>query len=198
MSVLMRCSEITKRPVVTMAGEAVAQIKDIVYAADGGEVVGFTLAGLGVFSGPLDQGLAWGSVAALGADAVMIVDDTALAPLQGVLEHAASARGSSGGDVLGAEVLTDTGTALGTVVDVIVEVGDVESGRCDVAGYEIESSSEALGHKGTKVLVPLPDTLAASGEHLMVPASATGFVRDDLAGFGAAVEAFRAQLKGAR
>ena len=32
----------------------------------------------------------------------------------------------------------------------------------------------------------------------MVPASATGFVRDDLAGFGAAVEAFRAQLKGLR
>lgn len=192
MSVLMRCSEITKRPVVTMAGEVVAQIKDIVYAADGGEVAGFTLAGLRAFSGPLDRGLAWGSVASLGADAVMIVDDAALAPLHGVLEHA-----SSGSDVLGAEVLTDTGTALGTVVDVIVEVGDVESGRCDVVGYEIESSSEALGHKGTKVLVPLPDTLAASGEHLMVPASATAFVRDDLAGFGAAVEAFRAQLKGA-
>lgn len=195
MSVLMRCSEITKRPVVTMAGEAVAQIKDVVYAADGGEVAGFTLAGLGVFSGPLDQGLPWDSVAALGADAVMIVDETALAPLQGVLDHAAtSARGSSRSDVLSAEVLTDTGTALGTVVDVIVDVG---SRRCEVTGYEVESSSEALGHKGTKVLVPLPDTLAASGEHLMVPASATGFVRDDLAGFGAAVEAFRAQLKGA-
>lgn len=196
MSVLMRCSEITTRPVVTMAGVAVAQIKDIVYAADGGEVAGFTLAGRGLFSGPLDQGLTWGSVAAVGADAVMIADDSALAPLQGVLEHASSARGSRS-DVVGAEVLTDTGTALGTVVDVIVEVGGVESGRCDVVGYEIESS-EALGHKGTKVLLPLPDALAASGEHLMVPASATGFVRDDLAGFGAAVEAFRAQLKGPR
>lgn len=196
MSVLMRCSQITARPVVTMAGEAVAQIKDIVYAPGGGEVVGFTLAGRGMFSGPLHQGLRWGSVAALGADAVMITDDTALGALQGVLEHASSGHGS-GSDVLGAEVLTDTGTVLGTVVDVIVEVGDVESGRCDVVGYEIESS-EALGHKGTKVLLPLPDTLAASGEHLMVPASATGFVRDDLAGFGAAVEAFRAQLKGLR
>ncbi|MFZ2173782.1 MAG: PRC-barrel domain containing protein, partial [Rhodococcus sp. (in: high G+C Gram-positive bacteria)] len=82
-------------------------------------------------------------------------------------------------------------------VDVIVEVGDSESTQCDVVGYEIESS-EALGHKGTRVLLPLPDTLAASGEHLMVPASATGFVRDDLAGFGAAVAAFRAQLKGPR
>ncbi|QIX53956.1 PRC-barrel domain-containing protein [Rhodococcus sp. DMU1] len=196
MSMLMRCSEITTRPVVTMAGEAVAQVKDIVYAADGGEVVGFTLAGRGPFSGPLDRGLAWGRVAALGADAVMIVDEEALAPLTGILERASSRRGS-GSDVLGAEVLTDTGTALGAVVDVIVEVGDATSGRCDVVGYEIESS-EALGHKGTKMLLPLPDTLAASGEHLIVPASATGFVRDDLAGFGAAVDAFRTQLRGAR
>ncbi|MFV9455360.1 PRC-barrel domain-containing protein [Rhodococcus sp. NM-2] len=206
MSVLMRCSEITTRPVVTMAGEAVAQVKDIVYAAGGGEVAGFTLAGRGPFSGPLDRGLVWDAVAALGADAVMIADEDALAPLAGVLERASSRRGS-GSDVLGAEVLTDTGTALGAVVDVIVEV-DGANGRCDVVGYEIESSeasrsevsemSETFGHKGTKVLLPLPDTLAASGEHVMVPASATGFVRDDLAGFGAAVAAFRAHLRGER
>ncbi|EME59848.1 PRC-barrel domain-containing protein [Rhodococcus ruber BKS 20-38] len=196
MSMLMRCSEITTRPVVTMAGEAVAQVKDIVYAADGGEVAGFTLAGRGPLSGPLDRGLTWEHVAALGADAVMIVDEKALAPLTGVLERASSRHGS-GNDVLGAEVLTDSGTALGAVVDVIVEVGDAVNGRCDVVGYEIESS-EALGHKGTKMLLPLPDTLAASGEHLIVPASATGFVRDDLAGFGAAVDAFRTQLGGAR
>ncbi len=195
MSVLMRCSEIATRPVVTMAGEALAQVKDIVYAADGGEVAGFTLAGRGIFAGPLDRGLVWSSVAALGADAVMITDEEALAPLQGVLDRASSHRGSRS-DVLGAEVLTDTGTALGEVVDVIVEVG-AENRRCDVVGYEIVSS-EALGHRGTKVLVPLPDTLSASGEHLMVPASATAFVRDDLAGFGAAVDAFREQLGGQR
>ncbi len=53
MSRLMRTSEITQRPVVTMAGDDVAQIKDIVYAADGGSVRGFTLAGRGLFSGPL-------------------------------------------------------------------------------------------------------------------------------------------------
>lgn len=193
MSVLMRCTEITTRPVVTMAGEAVAQVKDVVYGARGGEVAGFTLAGRGPFAGPLHQGLVWGDVAGLGADAIMIADADALSPLEGVLEHASSRHGS-GSDVLGAEVLTDAGTALGVVVDVILEVGDTRGMRCDIIGYEIESS-EAAGHKGTKVLIPLPDTLAVSGEHLMVPASVTGFVRDDLAGFGAAVAAFRAQLR---
>ncbi|MDV8009513.1 PRC-barrel domain-containing protein [Rhodococcus sp. IEGM 1318] len=193
MSVLMRCSEIIKRPVITMDGEDVAQVKDVVYGADGGEVAGFTLAGRGILAGPLDRSVVWNSVAALGSDAIMIADEDALTPIEDLLGTTSSRRGS-GSDVLGAEVLTDTGTALGEVVDVIVEV-DTENRCCDVVGYEIVSS-EALGHKGTKVLIPLPDTLSASGDHLLVPADATAFVRDDLAGFGAAVDAFRQQLKG--
>jgi hypothetical protein len=79
---------------------------------------------------------------------------------------------------------------------VVVSVDSATGGHCDVVGYEIEAS-EALGTQGEKVLIPLPDTIAASGEHLMVPASAKEFVGRDLAGFGAAVEAFRAQLGGA-
>ncbi|UZJ25135.1 PRC-barrel domain-containing protein [Rhodococcus antarcticus] len=194
MSRLMRTSEITKRPVVTMAGEDVAQVKDVVYAAGGGAVGGFTLAGRGLFSGPLKQSLAWSAVTALGSDAVMIADESVLEPTQTLLD-ASAASGGSGGDVLGSQVLTDTGTDLGTVVDVVLEVGDTRGGACDVVGYEIEAS-EALGTKGTKVLIPLPDTLAASGQHLMVPASAKDFVSHDLAGFGASVAAFRAQLEG--
>ncbi len=190
----MRTSEITKRPVVTMAGEDVAQVKDIVYAAGGGAVGGFTLAGRGLFAGPLKQSLAWSAVTALGADAVMIADESVLEPTQSLLD-ASAASGGTGGDVLGSQVLTDTGTDLGTVIDVVLEVGDTDGGACDVVGYEIEAS-EALGTKGTKVLIPLPDTIAASGQHLMVPASAKDFVSHDLAGFGASVAAFRAQLEG--
>jgi uncharacterized protein YrrD len=191
---LMRTSEIAKRPVVTFAGEDVAQIKDIVYSAGGGAVGGFTLAGRGLFAGPLKQGLAWTSVAALGADAVMIRDENSLESTEAVLDASASS-GGSGGNVLGSRVLTDAGMDLGKVVDVVVEVTGAYGGQCDVVGYEIEAS-EALGTKGQKMLIPLPDTIAASGEHLMVPASAKDFVGQDLAGFGAAVEQFRAQLEG--
>jgi hypothetical protein len=45
------------------------------------------------------------------------------------------------------------------------------------------------------VFIPLPDTVAVSGENLIVPAAATEFVSEDLAGFGAAVGAFRARLR---
>ncbi len=190
---LMRSSEIEKRPVVTMAGEDVAQIKDIVYSSGGGAVGGFTLAGRGRFSGPLKQGLVWTSVSALGTDAVMIQDEFVLEPTQIVLDASASS-GGSGGNVLGSRVLTDDGTDLGSVVDVIIEVSEGAGDQCDVVGYEVEAS-ESLGTHGTKVLIPLPDTLAVSGEHLIVPASAKDFVGDDLAGFGAAVAEFRAQLE---
>ena len=59
MSRLMRTTEIKKRPVVTMGGEDIAQIKDVVFAAAGGQVGGFTLAGRGLFAGPLSVVLAW-------------------------------------------------------------------------------------------------------------------------------------------
>ncbi len=194
MSRLMRTSEIEKRPVVTMAGEDVAQIKDIVYSSGGGAVGGFTLAGRGLFAGPMKQGLIWASVFALGADAVMIGDEDVLDPIQSVLDASASS-GGSGGNVLGSRVLTDEGTDLGSVVDVIIEVVEGVGDQCDVVGYEVEAS-ESLGTHGTKVLIPLPDTLAVSREHLIVPARAKDFVSHDLAGFGAAVKAFRAQLEG--
>jgi len=64
----MRTSEIAKRPVVTMAGADVAQIKDVVFSAGGGAVSGFTLAGRGLLSGPLDRSLPWSSVAGMGAE----------------------------------------------------------------------------------------------------------------------------------
>jgi hypothetical protein len=48
---------------------------------------------------------------------------------------------------------------------------------------------------GRHLYIPLPDTLAVSGEALVVPAAATRYIRDDLSGFGSAVEEFRATLR---
>lgn len=187
MSVLMRAKEVIKRPVVTLAGDDVAQIKDIVYAGEAGEVAGFTLAGRGLLAGPRKEALPWAGVKALGRDAVMIVDESVFVDRSDLLERS----DAKGGDVLASRVLTDTGTDLGKVVDVILDV-DV---KADVAGYAIDST-EALGKGGKTVLIPMPDTLAVSGEALIVPATAAEFVTDDLAGFGAAMEAFRTRLRG--
>lgn len=204
MSRLMRTSEVASLPVVTLAGDDIAQVKDVVFSADGGAVSGFTLAGRGLLAGPLKQGLAWSQVTGLGPDAVMVADADTLEPVASVLEAAASTTSGagSGGNVLGDRVLTDSGTDLGKVADVVIQYDNTTGGACDVVGYEIEASEalkESHSSKGkhTRLLIPLPDTLAVSGEHVMVPASAEQFVSNDLAGFGAAVQAFRAQLGGA-
>ncbi len=81
MSTLLRASDLAHRVVVTFAGEDVAQIKDIVYAANGGEIGAFTLAGRGLFAGPLKVALPWAKVVALGPDAVMIESEDVLVPL---------------------------------------------------------------------------------------------------------------------
>jgi uncharacterized protein YrrD len=185
MSVLLRAAELIKRPVVTLAGEDIAQVKDVIYASGGGELAGFTLNGRGIFAGPMRKTLPWENVHGLGPAAVMIRDETALADrtaMRGQTEGA-------GGAVLGSTVITESGRNLGVVTDVILAVGDTVT---DAVGYEIDPTDESAPRRQ---FVPLPDTLAVSGEALMLPDTAIEFIRDDLAGFGAAVEEFRRRLR---
>lgn len=191
---LRRASEIAKNPVVTLDGEDIAQIKDLVYESSAGAIAGFTLAGRGLLAGPMKEGLPWSAVLACGRSAVMVQDATALVPMADVVSHS----DSKDRKVLDSRVITDTGVDLGKIVDVIIEVSS-RGTSADVLGYEIEASAALSAdgqNEGRRVLIPLPDTLAVSGEALMVPAGAIDFVTDDLAGFGVAVERFRAHLKG--
>lgn len=196
MSTLVRARDLHKLPVVTFAGEDVAQIKDIVYSGNGGQVGAFTLAGRSLFSGPMKVALAWPRVVGLGPDAVIVETQEHFAPLEAILaaeQDAQSGAGSAGhGDVMGSQVLTDTGTAIGVVSDVIIGI-TAPGGVADVVGYEIKPA-ESLGRGEQPLLIPLPDTMSASGEHLVVPEAATGYLTDDLSAFGTAVDAFRNQI----
>jgi uncharacterized protein YrrD len=185
-TVLLRATELEGRPVVTLGGERVAEIKDVVFDSSKGRLLGFTLRGVGLFSRARDDTLPWARITGLGRDAVMIRDE-------GVLEGPGNLVRDGipdGRNVLGNQVLTDTGTHLGRVTEVIIEAGTT----ADIVGYEVEAA-EALATRGKHLLIPLPDTIAVSGEHLLVPDGAIEFVGDDLAGFGAAVDGFRAKLR---
>jgi uncharacterized protein YrrD len=186
LSVLLRATELEGRPVVTLAGERVAEVKDVVFDSSRGKLIGFSLRGVGLFSRSRDDALPWAMISSLGRDAVMIRDQGAFQEMQHLVQDGVP----DDRDVLGNQVLTDTGTHLGKVVDVIIEVGPT----ADIVGYEV-AAAEALATRGERVLIPLPDTIAVSGEHLIVPAAATDFVGNDLTGFGAAVDAFRASLR---
>ena len=185
MTILLRAAELVKRPVVTLAGRDVAQIKDVVYASTTGQLAGFTLNGRGLFSGPLRKNLPWPKVHGLGPDAVMIVSEEDLADRKAL----SGEREGGGGGVLGARVLTSSGRELGLVTDLILAV---DAGVTDAVGYEIEPTDDAAPRRQ---FVPLPDTMAVSGEALILPDAAVEFIRDDLAGFGAAVDEFRERLR---
>lgn len=190
MSILLRVKEIVGRPVVTLGGDDVAQVRDVAFTGSDGQLAGFTLAKRSTFGGRLKDVLPWSAVVALGPDAVMVDDEGALA-------SGALASGSGdGGDVMGSRVVTDDGVELGSVVDVIVEVDD---GHAAVVGYEIEAAAgfePAHGRRGRQLYIPWSDSLAASGEAVIVPAAAVDYVSDDFAGFGASIEGFRTRLQG--
>ncbi|MGW7257590.1 PRC-barrel domain-containing protein [Streptomyces sp. NPDC054834] len=188
-SELMAARSLSTLPVVTLSGDAVAQIKDTVFDAPAGRITGFTLSGRGLLSGPLKQSLPWSGVHSLGHHAVMVRDP-------GVLTEAAAVvvrREAVKGRVLGAKVLTDAGTEVGTVLDVVVEGG--ASGR--VVGFRIAASKSLAGggssRRRHKVYVPRGETLAVSGQALVVPADATLYVAEDLPSFVGQVQAFHAR-----
>lgn len=187
---LVRAADLSGRPVVTLAGEDVAQVRDIVYDPGSGELVAFTLAGRGLLAGPKKDVLLWEHVHGLGPRAVMVADADAVTPRASLDDQQVDDR-----DVIGARVLTDDGRELGVVTDLIVDVRP-RTGVADAVGYQIDPV-DSFRDSSDHVLLPLPDTLAVTGDNLVVPHAATEYVRNDLAGFGAAVDEFRATLGGA-
>ncbi|MFB6846779.1 PRC-barrel domain-containing protein [Streptomyces sp. NPDC056373] len=191
MNELLAARSLTTLPVVTLGGDAVAQVKDTVFDAAAGRITGFTLSGRGLLSGPLKQSLPWPAVHALGPHAVMIRDALALQDTTVVVAR----REAQQGRVLHAKVLTDEGTDVGTVLDVIVEGGT--SGR--VVGFRIAAAKalvQASRRRRHRVYVPRGETLAVSGRALVIPADATRYVADDLPAFVARGGAFRAGQEG--
>ncbi|MEU1853560.1 PRC-barrel domain-containing protein [Streptomyces sp. NPDC019990] len=186
MNELMAARSLTTLPVVTMGGEAVAQVKDTVFDAAAGRITGFTLSGRGLLSGPLKRSLPWAGVHALGHDAIMIADAGVLTETPVVVAR----REAQQGRVLHARVLTDEGTEVGTVLDVVVEGGT--SGR--VVGFRIAADKALVRgsrRRRHRVYVPRGETLAVSGRALVIPADATRYVADDLPSFAARVGSFR-------
>jgi len=184
---LVRATELAGLPVVSIAeGEALADVKDVLYNPDEGHLLGFTLNKRGFLKGPMKAVLPMSGVAGIGRDAVMVADADACGEKGGL---AAEAHSSAGRNVVGNDVLSDAGHRLGKVTDIVVAV---DSG--EVLGYELEGDPKLQGHSGRPLFLPIPAALAVSGTALLVPATAEPFIRDDLSGFGAAVEEFRAQL----
>lgn len=180
---LVRASHLTGRVVVTLEGDHDVEVKDVVFDKHAGGIIGFTLRKPGLLGGPQRFVLPIAGVHAIGPDAVMIPSPSVFADTETLA--------GSGDDVLGDQVITDEGTALGTVTDVIAEV---HAGEADIVGFEV-SASAALSSEGDAVFIPLPAALAISGEAIVVPASVVEYATKDYIKLDVSVEAFRSQLE---
>lgn len=179
---LVLASDLPGRPVVSIdSGDDVAEIRDIVFDPASHRVTGFTLNKRGWFRGRLKAALATDAVVAIGPDAVMV------ATAGDLVDRADAPEPLAGGDetisLTDTAVLTSGGEELGTVSDVIIETGP----RPEAVGYQV------TGENGD-VFVPISAQLALSEDNLLLPADAADFVRNDLAGFGAAVTSYRQTL----
>jgi uncharacterized protein YrrD len=183
MKLLMTASQIRGLPVVTVrGGEDIAEVRDVIYSPDAGRLVGMTLNQRGFLSGRRREVLPAEMIYAVGQHAVMVNDESELVAPEDAPEdvaHPATER-----NVLGVDVLTEGGTSLGKVVDLVLLVGS----DGEVVGYQIDKASGGHGY------IPLPAQLAVSGDALVVPDITEEFVHDDLVGLGAAVDEFRDRL----
>ncbi|MGQ0624910.1 MAG: PRC-barrel domain-containing protein [Sporichthyaceae bacterium] len=181
MTALLRAAQVIGRPVVTLSGDRLAEVKDVLFDRGSGELVGFTLRNPGFFGGSRKDAMPIAAIGGLGDAALMVASANDVVSA----DTLAAAHERAGGDVLSDRIVTDDGRDLGKVVDVIV---DPTARPPDVVGYEVE------GEDGRRVLIPLPATLSVSGQNLVVPAQVTDFLADDLATLSPAVEALRKRL----
>ena len=183
MTSYLRAGEIAKKPVVTLAGEDLGQVKDIVFDTSSGNVRCFTLAGRGMLAGPLHRALLWKNVHALGPHAVMVRDESALEEDDTAARKGTKEQG--GGNVLGIEVTTRSGTRLGTITDAVVATGRTPV----VAGFKVETAE----HR--RVLLPVAGPVTVSRERMLVPDTTAEHTAGDLGGFSSAAQTLRNRLR---
>ncbi|MET9774069.1 PRC-barrel domain-containing protein [Streptomyces sp. NPDC006367] len=179
MNELMGARSLTTRPVVTLGGDAVAHVKDTVLDAAVARITGFTLSGRRLWSGPMKEALPWPAVYALGHDAVMVRDRRDLVSAAVLTGQQETLRAR----LLGARVVTDAGTEIGTVLDVVVEGGI--GGRGRVVGFRTVASrrfAPGPAHR-RRVFVPRGQTLTVAGRTLVLPEETVRHVTGDLPGF---------------
>jgi uncharacterized protein YrrD len=180
MTLLLRSSELIGRPVVTLDGDDIGEVKDVLLRLESECLAGFTLRGRKVMASPHVPAVAWSDIVAIGRDAVMIpaVDQFSGEP----------PTADGGDDVLDVEVISEAGERLGRIVDVVIETGK----PARIVGFEVEASTQHPGEQ-PNVLIPADEIVSSSSRAMVVPAEARHYVRDDLTGFGSHVATTRTE-----
>jgi uncharacterized protein YrrD len=174
MRALLHGRDVVGMPVVEIStGDAIADVRDVVFDPVAGAVTGFTLAKRTFWHGRLASVLPMERVASVGTSAVMVADARAVTAPDDAPDEMRGA--DAGNDVLDDMVVTASGRQLGRVVDVIVVGGS----QARVVGFQISGGSVGEG------LIPIGAHEGLSGSALVVPDEYEARIRTDLTGLSA-------------
>lgn len=159
------------RPVVDLnTGEAVAEVRDIVFDPADGLLTGFTLNGRGPLSGRSQTVLPIAQVIGVGTGAVMVADADDLDESGDPNQITAASEANA--EVTDDLVITESGHTLGTVRDVVILGG----GKPRVVAFEISGGESGDG------FMPVSSRGGVSASALIVPDDYETRLRQDLAG----------------
>jgi uncharacterized protein YrrD len=180
---LLRGRDLITLPIVSLGGDDLAEVRDVLFDAKRGILIGFTLNKRGHLSGRMNEMLLDADVLAIGPNAIIVTSSTSFH------NPSVADSGSPIGNVISDSVVTDTGVVIGMVTDVVI---DTKIGV--VVGFEIAPTEAREGREGRKSYLPFDDTLSVSSDMLIVPEAAIDYIDDDFAGFAEAVDRYRTAL----
>jgi uncharacterized protein YrrD len=188
---LLRGADLIGMPVVTMGGDDIAEVRDVLFDATRGMLIGFTLNKRGRLSGRMSELLPHANVVAVGPNAIMVQTTAALVDV--LTTDSGGPLPEPIGNVLSDRVLTDSGVVIGTVTDVVFE-----NTTNAVVGFEIAPDEQRPSRNGRKSYLPLSDTKSVSSDTLIVPSTAIEYITSDFAGFAEAIDKYREALAASR
>jgi uncharacterized protein YrrD len=179
---IARAGDMIGMPVVALdTGRILGEVRDVVFDPQR-SFVGFTLRGRGLLSSPLIGFLPDTGIGAAGPDAVMVESEGALIRDRGEINRLiADHREAPGSDVV-----TRSGTPLGKVNDVVLEIG---SAGIAVVGYCVARDD------GREMIVPVLEG-PEWDEAMVVPDGAETRSAEGLVGFSRILERLRESRSG--
>ncbi len=196
---LLRGSDLVGLPIVTLGGDDIAEVRDVLFDAVRGVLMGFTLNKRGRLGGRMSDVLLQANVVAVGPNAIVVptaqslTEPNAKSGAGAPSTEADAAMREPIGNVLADRVLTDSGVVVGTVTDVVIE-----SITNTVVGFEIAPAEQRPSRNGRKSYLPFHDTRSVSSDTLIVPAAAIAYITSDFAGFAEAIDHYREALAASR
>ena len=179
MTRIVRAGDLIGMPVITLdEARTIGEVRDVLFDPAESAFVGFTVRGRGLLSPPMIGLLPAAAIASTGQDAVMISSAEDIVRERDAIREQISERR----EVPGNDVVTESGEPLGTVSDVVLELGE---GAAGVVGYCVTLDN------GRELVVPAPENAPDWADAIVVPDEIVRQATEGLIGFSRLLEQSR-------